>query len=277
MGAPQKALRGKGQGARPAAQGWRSSLSSRPSRLGPWKLREPEEAQQTFHPFGPRLPSSRGRTLSDRPKGTGQASAGAQGPGYRSEQPGPGDARTAGSRGWRFGPRRSVAGGAGGAEGGPTAIGAQPSAASQWVARASRGRGGSRVLGSVTRHGRSAVLLTTRVPGRRRRPRQVSALARRGCSSGRDWGVPDGGPQGGRRRRLRSRVGGPRGNRLRGRAGPRPGGRLRLCGRFTRRAAGGGHRGAGSSGRASSLGGRGRGASRPGGAGGRGRQETDRG
>lgn len=94
VGAPQKAPRGKGQGAWPGAQGGRSCQSSRPSRLGSWKLREPE-AQQTFHPFGPRRPSSKGRTVSDRPRGSGQASAGAQGPGGGPEQPRPGDAGAA--------------------------------------------------------------------------------------------------------------------------------------------------------------------------------------
>lgn len=123
--------------------------------------------------------------------------------------------------------------------GGPTAIGAQPSAASQWVARAPRGRGGSGVLGSVTRRRRAAVLWTTRVPGGVRRPSQVSALAEgprlepgRGCPGRRPEGRPT------RAAAVPGRGSGGGGNGLRGRAGPRPGGRLRLCGRFTWRAAG---------------------------------------
>lgn len=166
VGVPQKALRGKGLGARPGAQGWRSSRSPRP----PWKHHEPE-AQQTFHPSGPRL--ARSERPAEWPRPGRRRSAG---PRRRPPATPPRSCERGWKPRWEVGSARSGSG-AGGAEGGPTAIGAQPSAASQWMARAPRGRGGSRVLGSVTRRRRAAVLGTTRVPGGFRRPSQVSALA----------------------------------------------------------------------------------------------------
>ena len=94
----------------------------------------------------------------------------------------------------------------GGAEGGPTVIGAQPSAASQWEARASRGRGRSLILRSVTCRHHCSCSVDAACPGL---TSEVPPGIRAGAAGpGLGWvpGAPGHGGSGGWRGRLRSRV-----------------------------------------------------------------------
>lgn len=274
MGAPQKALRGKERELGQGALGWGSSLWSIPSWLGPRRLREPQGRPTDISSF--QASSSRQqRAGGERPTerhGPGQhgkrRDAVASSQNSRAKE-----IRAAfRTRGGRRGPRSAAVWGAGRRPGARRLV---PSPLPPANGRRGRpgGRGGSRVLSSVTRRRCAAALSTPPVPCPVWRCCQVSALALRGRDLGRDRGAPHDGRRGGRPARLRSGVRGL-GVTGSGRAGPRPAGRLRLCGRFTWPAAG--TAGQGSSGPERSLGGQGRGASRPRAAGGRGREAGGR-
>lgn len=226
MGVPQKALRGKGLGAPPGAQGWRSSRSSRPRDWDPGNITSPRPNRHSI------LSVLVLSAASGRPNGTDQAGAGAQAPGGGPQQPRPGDAREAGSRGGRLGPRGAAAGRAHGDW--CPALRRQPMGG-----KGAPGAGRKRSLRLCDAPPSRCCAVDDACPGRRSEAQpgiRASGGAAAGAGTGVSWPAAGGAADAG----GCSPGSGVRGwgNGLRGRAGPRPGGRLRLCGRFTWRAAG---------------------------------------
>lgn len=244
MGAPQKALRGKERELGQGALGWGSSLWSIPSWLGPRRLREPQGRPTDISSF--QASSSRQqRAGGERPtERHGPGQHGKRRDAAASQNSRAKEIRAAfRTRGGRRGPRSAAAWGAGRRPGARRLV---PSPLPPANGRRGRpgGRGGSRVLSSVTRRRCAAALSTPPVPCPVWRCCQVSALALRGRDLGRDRGAPHDGRRGGRPARLRSGVRGlgSGGNGL-GTRWASAGGQAPPLRPFY--VAGGGHRGAG--------------------------------